>query len=224
MMEPTKDQKYKTFTKEQKRFLYREISKEADEDYKRVSDNLKSYITNLIDSKLLTEDELFMKSRPYVLKTNRAILKPEDLGMDRNIEYPGHPEYMSSLEKSYYLDSGIPSKQDPTTKYRRIQEFSMGPRIMKMCSPEEINFICDALREVAMKYLEKEYFGLDTGWITTGSHYDRFFTNIRTWGALYKKSPEYFEILVDHYYTEPHKEKEVDEYDLLRDLIHALSK
>ena len=163
-MEPTKDQKYKTFTKEQKRFLYREISKEANEDYKRVSDNLKSYITNLIDSKLLTEDELFMKSRPYVLKTNRAILKPEDLGMDRNIEYPGHSEYMSGLEKSYYLDSGIPSKQDPTTKYRRIQEFSIGPRIMKMCSPEEINFICDALREVAMKYLEKEYFGLDTGW------------------------------------------------------------
>jgi hypothetical protein len=223
-MEPTKDQKYKTFTKEQKRFLYREISKEANEDYKRVSSNLESYITNLIDTKLLTEDELFMRTRPYIVKTKRAFLNPEDLGMEKNLEYPGFPDYKASMEKSYYLDTGIPSCQDPKYSYRCISDFSIGHRIKERCSPEEINFICDALRDVALKFLKKEYFGLETGWIISGTYYNRFFPSLRTWGALYKKSPEYFEILVDHYYTEPQKEKEADEYDLLRDLIHALSK
>jgi hypothetical protein len=223
-MEPTRNQKSKTFTKEQKRFLYRTISKGAQEEYKRVCDSFKSYITDLTNNKLLTEDEIFMKSRPYIKKTKTIRLLPSDLGMNKTVEYPGHPNIKRGLEISYYLDEGIPSEKDMSVKYDSIKDFQLGPRIMEKCSPEEINFICDALREVAIKHLEYDYYGIDTGWIKCESSYD-YFPGVSTWGALYKKSPEYFDILVENYYIEPasSKDKEADEFELLKDLIRTLS-
>lgn len=221
-MEPTKDQKSKTFTQEQKRYLYNVVSEESRKEYCRIYDNFKSYITDLINTKLLTKDEIFMRTRPYVKMTSYIEICPEDFGMEDKISRPSEPDVFKNLKLSFSIDSKVPSFQDPTKKYTSIKAFCASERIAKLCSPEEINFICDALREVAIKKLEWDRFGIDTGWIRTKHSY-RYFPEISTWGKLYKYSPEYFNILVEKYYTEP-KAKEQDEYDLLRDLISVISR
>jgi len=178
----------KTFTVDMKNTLYKNLKNDIIEVLGEVEQNLKTFISNLLDDKLLTEDEKYLRKRPFVRFSTYVKICYEKLGIlsidkkhdgiDFHIDKPGIPIIILGEKIGGAID--------------------LTPRIIEKCNEPEINYIKDTLIEIYQLTQRIKHFGEDIG-ISPKTWSGNAFENVRTIGGLYKLNKDYYERLTQLY-------------------------
>lgn len=177
----------KTFTVEMKNKLFRSLRDDIVEVRDDKIRKFKIFIDGLLENKLLTEDEKYLRDKPFVRSSTYVKIRYGDF----DISIKGSSEF-----EFHVSNPGIPHKINPGEKAGTPTDLTQ--RLIEKCSNPEINYIKDSLIELHQLKLKIKNFGVDTGIAPTWS-YGNAFENVRTIGHLYKLNKDYYERLTQLY-------------------------
>lgn len=201
-MEITEKLRKRHFSVYEKESLYSAISQDASKKVCEFEDLLRSYIIDIIKEYILTEgsDIEYLSKKSYVDKISVFSIGPSELDLPSNypLDKSKIPSYDTIVPLGFCMDLseyiGIPCQNLKTgpTKFNIIK------LLTENCPPEIIEVFRDKvielgrLRYEAKNYMSKEVMG-------ENNPYRKPFNNINTWGQLYNRNKDWFNIVYDKF-------------------------
>ena len=191
MTELTTEIRSRHFSEYQRDRLYRELRESVKDKKDLCYANLKTYLNDNILGKVLNPDLVFLGSRSYCSRsTSQFQIDSEKFGLDKF--YRGLPDFQQCKTGiSFTFSSPNYRYALPSSSYSS----DITLEVLSKCSESEIEMIKSSMYEYAKLEFEVDYFCVGT-WVKPQPYsYCSLFPDIQTWGQLYNKSPEYFEVL-----------------------------
>ena len=214
MLELTTEIKSRRFCDRDRDKLYSLLKDPICKKRSECIENLKTYLDDVILGKVLDPDMIYLGEREYCkYRTSSFVIHSEPLGLEGR--YYGLPEFKNCWIDLNFNFSSTKFKYVGLGNYKSVDITSM---IINICSEDEKETIKNSMYEIAKLSYEYQFYGLGT--FIKPDRYGLLFPSIVTWGNLYNKSPEYFEIF---YNSLPENRKELKaEEKLILDLKSAL--
>lgn len=209
-MEITEKLKKRHFNVYEKESLYSTISQDASKKVHEFEDLLRSYITDIIKEYVLTEgsDIEYLSKKSYVEKITTFSIAPSELDLPCNypLDMSKMPSYDAEVPMGFCMDFseyiGIPyqkQKIGPT-------KFNIIKLLAENCPPEIIEVLRDKVIELGkLRYEDKNYMSKEV--IGENNPYRKPFNNVNTWGQLYNKNKDWFNIVYDKFKNRLTKEE-----------------
>ena len=193
MITLTTEIKSRCFKEYEKHRLYNALKKPFGDKKDEIRETFKKWLDENVMAKVLDPDLVELGKKPYCTRsTSRFLITPSQFGLPD--DYIGIPN-LSKLKVSLKFDF-----QSSVYKYAtdgKNYSIDITSAILKKCEPEIIEQVKYFLYEQAKAAYDYDFYGVGTfvkpeyyGYSTYG-----LFRDLKTWGNLYSKSPEMFEML-----------------------------
>ena len=193
MITLTTEIKSRCFKEYEKHRLYNALKKPFGDKKDEIRETFKKWLDENVMAKVLDPDLVELGKKPYCTRsTSRFLITPSQFGLPD--DYIGIPN-LSKLKVSLKFDF-----QSSVYKYAtdgKNYSIDITSAILKKCEPEIIEQVKYFLYEQAKAAYDYDFYGVGTfvkpeyyGYSTYG-----LFRDLKTWGHLYSKSPEMFEML-----------------------------
>ena len=211
-MEITEKLKKRHFNVYEKNALYSTISQDVSKKVYEFEDLLRSYIYDIVKEYVLTEgsDIEYLSKKSYVDKITAFSIAPSELDLPNNypLDKSKMPSYDAVVSLGFCMDF---------SKYNGIgfpyQKPKIGPSkfnfiklLTENCPSEIIEVLRDKVIELGkLRYEAKNYMSKEV--IGENNPYRKPFNNVNTWGQLYNKNKDWFNIVYDKYKNSLTKEE-----------------
>ena len=194
MITLTTEIKSRHFKEYEKERLFNMLRKPYDDKRNEVTENFRKYLDENVMGVVLDQDLRDLGEKPYCKRyTNRFLISPSEFGLPD--VYEGLPNYKkcSTALKFEHRSDCYKVAVDQSIYVVNITE-----AIIKKCPKEVIDQIKFFMFEDAKAQFDYAYYGVGT--FVKPEYYSSYsyhgiFPGLNTWGNLYSKSPEAFEIL-----------------------------
>jgi hypothetical protein len=186
-----KSRRFKEYEKER---LFKKLREPYDKKRDEVTENFRKYLDENVMGVVLDPDMKDLGEKPYCKRrTDRFLISPSEFGLPDT--YEGLPNYKKC---STALKFEHRSDHYNVAVDQSIYVVNITKAIIKKCPKEVIDQIKFFLFEEAKAQFDYTFFGVGTyiklEYYNSYGYYG-IFPGLNTWGNLYSKSPEAFEML-----------------------------